>query len=219
LPTIDDWQKIIDPSRTSPAISLGHPFNNVQFRYWASSNILNNPDLAWSVDISDGSVIIMGKSRSNNVWSVSSGQNYGHSVALSVLKYGTGEGAITSSADTANCNSSCSASITYGTNISFIATPKSGSIFTGWFGACSGMGACTVTMDAAKSVTATFALAPTTSKPGDCDNSGTVSIAEVQSAINMFLGVKVVAACVDQDGVGGVSIAEVQKVINGFLGL
>jgi hypothetical protein len=56
-------------------------------------------------------------------------------------------------------------------------------------------------------------------KPGDCDNSGTVTIAEVQSAINMFLGLKTVEACVNLDGVGGVSIAEVQKVINSFLGL
>jgi hypothetical protein len=56
-------------------------------------------------------------------------------------------------------------------------------------------------------------------KAGDCDNSGTVTIAEVQSAINMFLGLKSVEACVDQDGGGGVSIAEVQKVINSFLGL
>jgi len=58
-----------------------------------------------------------------------------------------------------------------------------------------------------------------TSKPGDCDNSGTVTIAEVQSAINMFLGLKNVESCVNQDGAGGVSIAEVQKTINSFLGL
>ena len=56
-------------------------------------------------------------------------------------------------------------------------------------------------------------------KPGDCDNSGTVTIAEVQSSINMFLGLKTVDACVDQDGTGAVSISEVQKVINSFLGL
>ena len=56
-------------------------------------------------------------------------------------------------------------------------------------------------------------------KPGDCDNSGTVTIAEVQSAINMFLGLNTVAACVDQDSSNSVSIAEVQKVINSFLGL
>jgi hypothetical protein len=56
-------------------------------------------------------------------------------------------------------------------------------------------------------------------KPGDCDNSGIVTIAEVQSAINMFLGLKTVDVCVDIDNSSSVSIAEVQKVINSFLGL
>ena len=56
-------------------------------------------------------------------------------------------------------------------------------------------------------------------KAGDCDGSGTVTIAEVQSAINMFLGLKTVEACVDLDSSNSVSIAEVQKVINSFLGL
>lgn len=55
--------------------------------------------------------------------------------------------------------------------------------------------------------------------PGDCDTNGTVIIAEVQSAINMFLGINPVQLCVDVDNSGAVSIAEVQKVINGFLGL
>jgi hypothetical protein len=56
-------------------------------------------------------------------------------------------------------------------------------------------------------------------KPGDCDGNGTVTIAEVQSAINMFLGLKAVQACVDLDSSGVVTISEVQKVINSFLGL
>ena len=56
-------------------------------------------------------------------------------------------------------------------------------------------------------------------KAGDCDATGTTSIAEVQSGINMFLGLKSTAACVDFNADGSVSIAEVQKVINTFLGL
>jgi uncharacterized protein YjdB len=55
--------------------------------------------------------------------------------------------------------------------------------------------------------------------PGDCNNDGIVTIDEVQSAINMFLGIKQVASCVDVDGNGSVGISEVQKVINSFLGL
>ena len=58
-----------------------------------------------------------------------------------------------------------------------------------------------------------------TGKPGDCDGNGTVSIGEVQKAINMFLGAAPPDCGVDCDGNGQVSIGEVQKVINAFLGL
>jgi hypothetical protein len=54
---------------------------------------------------------------------------------------------------------------------------------------------------------------------GDCNVDNMVTIAEVQSAINMFLGLKTVENCVDEDHDGKVSIAEVQKTINSFLGL
>jgi hypothetical protein len=55
-------------------------------------------------------------------------------------------------------------------------------------------------------------------KPGDCNGDGTCDIAEVQSAINMYLGLKAAAACVDVNSDGKVDIAEVQKVINCYLG-
>jgi hypothetical protein len=64
-----------------------------------------------------------------------------------------------------------------------------------------------------------FLIASVATNPGDCDYSGSVTIAEVQSAINMFLGLKAVDVCVDTDSSTSVSIAEVQKVINSFLGL
>lgn len=56
-------------------------------------------------------------------------------------------------------------------------------------------------------------------KPGDCDISGTITIAEVQNAINMFLGLNPLLSCVDMDASSTVSIAEVQTVINGFLSI
>lgn len=45
-----------------------------------------------------------------------------------------------------------------GTSVTLTASPVYGSTFIGWSGDCSGTGQCTVTMDAPKSVTATFSL-------------------------------------------------------------
>lgn len=67
--------------------------------------------------------------------------------------------------------------------------------------------------------TATGAVMKLTLAAGDCNGDSSVTIAEVQTAINMFLSVQSVERCVDTSGDGIVSIAEVQKVINGFLGL
>lgn len=54
---------------------------------------------------------------------------------------------------------------------------------------------------------------------GDCDGDDAVGIAEVQSAVNMYLGIKPRLSCVDADGNGSVAIAEVQQTVNAFLGL
>lgn len=58
-----------------------------------------------------------------------------------------------------------------------------------------------------------------TTPPGDCDGDGSVSIGEVQRAVNMFLGVQEIGCGVDCNQDGSVSIGEVQKVINAFLGV
>ncbi|HME45283.1 MAG TPA: C1 family peptidase [Syntrophorhabdales bacterium] len=78
---------------------------------------------------------------------------------LSVSKAGTGSGTVTSYPDGINCGSTCSASYANGTLVTLTATPDALMTFAGWSGACSGTGTCTVTMDTAKSVTATFNLA------------------------------------------------------------
>jgi hypothetical protein len=57
------------------------------------------------------------------------------------------------------CPGDCSQSYTTGTVVALVATPALGSMFTGWGGACSGTGGCSVTMSAARSVTASFATA------------------------------------------------------------
>ena len=75
---------------------------------------------------------------------------------LSVARSGSGTGTVTSSPPGIDCGATCSANFTHGTSVSLSASPGEGSTFTGWSGACSGSGACEVTMDAAKSVTAVF---------------------------------------------------------------
>jgi hypothetical protein len=76
---------------------------------------------------------------------------------LTVSKSGTGTGTVTSSPSGIDCGSDCSESYNQGTSVTLTATAASGSIFEGWSGGgCSGTGTCTVTMNAAKSVTATF---------------------------------------------------------------
>lgn len=101
------------------------------------------------------------------------------SYALSVSKSGSGSGTLTSSPAGINCGATCSASFAQGTSVTLNASPASGSVFAGWGGACSGTGSCTLTMDAAKSVSATFNPAPpntftlSVSKAGT--GSGTVS--------------------------------------------
>ena len=75
---------------------------------------------------------------------------------LTVLKAGTGTGTVTSAPAGIDCGADCSESYTQGSVITLTPTPDAGSTFTGWSGACTGTGACVVTMNASQSVTATF---------------------------------------------------------------
>ena len=75
---------------------------------------------------------------------------------LTVTKGGTGSGTVTSSPAGINCGTDCMENYNSGTMVTLTAAAASGSTFAGWSGACAGTGVCTVTMDGAKSVTATF---------------------------------------------------------------
>jgi hypothetical protein len=68
----------------------------------------------------------------------------------------TGSGTVTSSPAGISCPSTCSAGFASGTPVTLTATPASGWTFSNWGGACSGSAGCSVTMNAAASVTATF---------------------------------------------------------------
>jgi len=77
--------------------------------------------------------------------------------ALTITKTGTGSGIVTSNPAGINCGTDCTESYASGTVVTLTATPDANSIFTGWSGGgCSGTGPCTVTVNAATTVTATF---------------------------------------------------------------
>lgn len=119
---------------------------------------------------------------------------------LTVSKAGNGFGLITSAPSDINCGPTCTAAFQTGTNVTLIANPLEGSIFTGWGGACSGMEQCIVSMTSAKSVTAKFALkydlsvtklgpGTVTSYPSGI-NCGESCVASFESNTNVTLNAK-----------------------------
>jgi len=76
---------------------------------------------------------------------------------LTVSRQGSGSGTVTSSPAGIDCGSTCSAPFAPASTATLTATPGFGSTFTGWLGACTGVGVCTVPIAGAKSVSATFA--------------------------------------------------------------
>jgi Subtilase family/Divergent InlB B-repeat domain/PASTA domain len=75
---------------------------------------------------------------------------------LCVTRSGTGSGSVTSSPAGIDCGATCVTTVTPGTSTTLTASPAAGSTFTGWSGACTGTGACTVSPTAAADVIATF---------------------------------------------------------------
>jgi phospholipase C len=85
------------------------------------------------------------------------------SFQLSVTLAGSGSGQVTSGAAGISCATSCTASFSSGTKVKLMAAASNGSFFAGWAGACTGSGACSVTLTADESVTATFNVSQTVS--------------------------------------------------------
>ncbi|HEX2782196.1 MAG TPA: hypothetical protein VHN36_01325, partial [Ilumatobacteraceae bacterium] len=80
---------------------------------------------------------------------------------LRVTKSGSGNGSVTRRSDGPGCAKDCVAEIDADATVTLVAYPQAGSHFVGWSGtdaaSCSG-DSCTMTMDSARAVTATFAV-------------------------------------------------------------
>ena len=89
--------------------------------------------------------------------------SFSNKPVLTVTKAGSGSGSVLSSPGGIDCGSDCSEPYNLNTSVTLTATPTNPttSTFAGWSGSgCTGMGSCVVTMDASKSVTATFNEVP-----------------------------------------------------------
>jgi hypothetical protein len=96
--------------------------------------------------------------------------------ALDVDKAGNGSGTVASAPGGIACGTTCNATFGFGTNVTLMASPTTGSTFSGWSGVgCTGTGTCVVPIIMATRVTATFSatLACTTvNNAFTCTNAG-----------------------------------------------
>jgi hypothetical protein len=98
-----------------------------------------------------------GSSASNALtFTVSNPQVQTFTLGVSTTGAAASRGVITSSPAGISCNTSCSAAFATGTIVTLTVKTNGNGVFGGWGGACSGSGACSVTMDANKTVTATI---------------------------------------------------------------
>lgn len=82
---------------------------------------------------------------------------------LTVEKQGPGSGTVKGNG--IDCGSDCVESYPKDTGVSLTATATAGSVFGGWSEACSGTGACSLTVDVSKKVVATFNTTPANPYP------------------------------------------------------
>ncbi|MFB3819286.1 MAG: LamG-like jellyroll fold domain-containing protein [Candidatus Methylomirabilales bacterium] len=93
--------------------------------------------------------------------------------ALTVTKDGLGSGTVASSPAGIACGTDCGQAYALGTVVSLTAAAAAGSSFAGWSGACTGTGGCSLTLDQARTVTATFVQQPAPSLALTVTRAGT----------------------------------------------
>src|SRR5215469_2999772 len=181
----------VDPTRNLVYVA-NCSSNNVTVIDGATNSVMTVTDsnAAGPIAVGVNSVtnkIYVTNAGSNNVTVIDGGVGT-QSFTLSVTEAGGGSGHVTSNPAGIDCGSTCVAGFVTGTPVSLSAAPNSGSTFSGWSGACAGVGNCTITINANESVTATFsataqpdfsltasALSPSTVNAGQTA-TGTVTV-------------------------------------------
>ena len=79
---------------------------------------------------------------------------------LTVATAGPGAGRVTSAPHGIDCGTDCSEAYDDGADVTLTPAAATGSVFTGWSGACTGLGSCTLDMTGNRAVGAAFAVVP-----------------------------------------------------------
>ncbi|MHA2675304.1 MAG: InlB B-repeat-containing protein [bacterium JZ-2024 1] len=108
---------------------------------------------------------------------------------LTVVRAGNGQGNITSSPPGIQCPGNCSRAFAQGTQVTLTATPDINSSFDGWTGACSSTNfIVVVTMDSAKTCTATFNLLQPATANLTVSKNGNGVVTSTPSGISCGMG-------------------------------
>jgi Fe-S cluster biogenesis protein NfuA len=140
-------------------------------------------------------------------WTDCSIQGSGGSSTQNLTVSITGAGQVAGNPAGISCGPDCEEAYATGTAVTLTANPANGNAFIGWGGACAGTGStCTVTMDAAKSVSAGFAPVYTVTVTNQRKSYGTV--------ISDPSGIDCGSAC-SLTVLGGATVTLTAKPVNG----
>ncbi len=167
LPSLDELQSLVDYTKTTNTKNLTMFPASQSSVFWSNSPHAypSHSYYAWGVDFHFGSAYgSYHRSGYNAVRLVRGGPIFG-AFYLAVSKTGAGTVSSAFSGSTSNafaginCGSACGSTYIVGAKVTLAASPPANLI--AWGGACTGVETtCTVTMDAAKTVTASFMETP-----------------------------------------------------------
>jgi len=167
-PGKDELRGLVDDTASPAKINQTYFPNTPSSYFWSGSPYAYSSSLAWYVNFSNGYASYYDGGRSNGglVRLVRGGQSLAL-LGLSISTAGSGTGRVSATTAGISCTRDGGASFgicwsprASSESVTLTATPADGSVFTGWGGACSASAStCTLTMDAAKAVSASFAPA------------------------------------------------------------
>jgi len=176
---VDEWWKVLAKDGGSPAVHDNGGFDT----YWNSSS---QPDSFANEEFFG--VVKIDRTPKESYYTLQQlfqtttiSQQY----TMTVNVTGYGSGAVVGTSPAVSCNTgSCSVVLDKYTLITLLANPASDSNFTGWTGACSGMGDCSITMNANTEITANYCL------KGDINNDGILTLSDLILALRVMTNTK-----------------------------